>query len=706
MNQKAVAVILLALLGVSSLLAALPSARGQLGVNIFQVTPTQGVAGDNVNVQGTIDTSDGEYRLYLANTLVATNTSDGYYVNANFTVPELPSGTYTLTLRDVLQKINATSTFTIQTGYSIRASKPSLPDQLQEGDDIVLTVTVTGGTPGKAYGANVTIVLPNPLLTEYSQTITLTASSTTGTANSQIGFPGNSFQPSGSTTNFTGLYRAYFNKTQSLAVEEFFIGFTDAAEYHRDQSVVIRAIGYQPGQSSAIEITSLQTGGGTLFTDTVTASVEGIVNALWTVPSDAAIGTYQVTISPQGTQKSIVDAQNFTVPGYPVRFRALNLAGGTVPEILIEATDQATNTVYSGTSDSNGMAIINLEKGNHNVTSYWNDVQVGQTSVSVTGDSQYDLTCQLTNLKIIVQDNNGFLIPSVSLKITYRYTTTKGTISRIGSASGQTDITGSFFLNSTLPRIDYSINASVYGQVFNSANNTFGNIPAVPIYDVVLLFPSQNLTLSILDYNNEAIPNARLTMGEVTSGIFYVTSTDAQGSADLEVALGVYELRVYKDTVLLNESRIEIFRNVQTEIRCVLYNLPVSVLVVDYFGQPIPGMNVLYKGPDGATRSETTKSNGVAIFDNVVGGNAQIIAYPTGQENNYEAINLNVDSSAAVQIKMGRQVAIGPFLIEISAFITMILALVVMILFIVFELYRKRKLEHNKAKTQTNPTVK
>ena len=705
MNKKAFAAAILILLCISSALASLPLVQGQqLGVNIYQVSPTEGVAGELINVQGTIDTSNGEYRLYLGGRLVATNTSEGFYVNGNFTVPEIPGGAYTLILRDAARRINATSTFTVKTGYFIRAIKLPSPNLLQEGNDVVLNVTVTGGQSGTTYHANVTVALPDPLLTEYSQVATLSLSSQTGTAYSQITFPSSTFQPSGSTTNFTGTYKAYFNKTQELSVDEFFVGFTNAAEYHRDQLVVIQAVGYQANQPSALEIT--QIGGGTVYTTTVTASNEGLINASWTVPSDAEIGTYQVEITPEGTQKAIVDKQNFAVPGYPVKFRTLNLAGETVPQILVEATDQATNKVYSGTSGSDGIASINLEKGNHNVSAYWNDVKVDQVSVSITGESQHDLTCELTNLKITVQDKNGFLIPSVTLRITYRYTTTKDGTSQTGSASGQTDIAGNFHLNSTLPKIDYTINASVYGRVFNSANSTFSNIPAEPTFTVIILFPSQNLTLIVLDFNQEPIPDARLAFGEITSGIFYVASTDAQGAATVEVAFGIYQLRIYKDAVLLNETRIEVFSNIQTDVRCILYNLPVSVLVVDYFGQPIPNMNVVYKGPDGTTRSEATQANGVAVFNNVIGGDAQIIAYQTGQESQYEAVNLRVDSSTAVQVRMGKYILVGPFLIDISVFATLLIILVVIILFLGFEVYRRRKLKPANAKTNTNANVK
>ena len=700
MKKKVIAAVLLFLVGVSPILAYLSPVKGQLGVNLFQVTPTQGVPGRTVNVQGTINTANGQYNLYLGNILVATNTSEGSYVNANFTVPELPGGDHTLTLIDVAQRINASSTFTIQTGYFINAIEPSAPEQLQEGNDVVLNLTVTGGVSGISYAANVTVILPDPLLTEYSQIVTLSFPNQNGSAQSQITYPSGNFGPSGYSTNFTGIYKAYFNKTQGLSVDEFFIGFTNLDHYHRDQPMAIRAVGYQSNQPVDIRIINKGTSEN-LYTENGNASDEGIISTSWTVPSNAEIGLYQVTIAPEGIQKSIIDSQNFTIPGYSVEFRTLNLAGENVPQILVEAADQATGNVYSSTSDSLGEATVNLEKGNHNVTAYWNDVRVGQISVFVEGENQHDLTCELTNLKITVQDKNGFRIPAVSLRISYRYTTRDSTI-RTGNVQGQTDILGNLEVNSTLPRIDYIINASVYGRVFNSANSTFYNIPAEPTYKVDILFPSQNLTLTILDFNGEVIPDARLALGEITSGIFYVASTNTQAPTIVEVAFGIYQLRVYHGNVLLNETVIEVFSNVQSEILCILYNLPVSVLVVDYFGQPIPNMNVIYKGPDENSISETTQSNGLAVFDKVIGGEAQIIAYPTGQENYYEAVSLQVTSAAAVQVRMGKYILFGTLLLDISNFMTAIVILVVIILFLLFEIYRKRTQKSAKGKTATN----
>jgi hypothetical protein len=364
----------------------------QTGVYIYQVTPSEltGTVGQYVNVQGTIDISNGAYQVWFGNNLAVNNTAEGFYVNANFTIPEILSGNYTITLRDVKENVNATQEFTVLTAYSIKALVPSPPELLQEGSSVTLNVTITAGQASTAYNANITVVLPAPLNTGYSKSITLTTSQK-GTAQAQLTYPDTSFQPAGSLTNYTGSYQIYFNQTEQLAADQLFVGFTNSNAYHRGETATIRAIGYQPDENSTITITSTETG-AVVHSASAMASIDGVINAAWPVPSNAVLGDYNITITPQNTPKLIPDSQIVTVPGYPITIRTLNLAGDPVPQLAIEALDEATNTIYNTTSEYDGKATVNLENGNHTLTAFWNDVKVGEITVSITGESSFDLT--------------------------------------------------------------------------------------------------------------------------------------------------------------------------------------------------------------------------------------------------------------------------------------------------------------------------
>jgi hypothetical protein len=691
LKEKAATVSLLILLTVSFLFMPLSAVTGQLGVNIYLVNPDEeGVVGQTVTLQGTIDTTNGRYQIWFDKTLVVSNSSEGYYVNANFTIPPFPEGDYTITLRDLRENVNATHDFSLKLAYYIEADVPSSPELLQEGNDVVLNVTIAGLQPGTTHHANVTVELPAPLSTSYSRIVELAASSQETFATAMVTYPAAVFQPEGSLTDYTGQYKAYFNATQSLASAQFFIGFTDSNQYHRGQIVTIHAIGYQPSENASISIKNTKTSAD-VHSETVTVSSEGVVSSSWTVPADALIGDYNITISPDTTVKLVPDSQLFSVSGYTVSIRTLNLAGEAVPQIVVEALDQATDVVYDGTSIYDGVTSLKLEIGNHTLSAFWNGVKVGEMNVSITGVNSFDLQCELTNLKIIAKNENGKLIPFVNLVVTYQYTKTKDGAVETGSASGQTDLSGTFVLSSIFPGIIYTINASLYSIVFNADNKTLHSLPVQAISEVTIICPSQTLTLRIIDYNMTAVPNARVELVELTSGLFNGAETDSGGKVTVEVTFGKYRLRVYKDDILLNSTVIEVFTDTEHEIRCGLYNIQVSVKVVDYFNQPIPNVNVVLHGPSAESLSSTTQDNGAATFSNVIGGNMQVIAYPKGVENSYEAVSLRVEEQTTIDIRLAKYVLIGSFLVESSALATFIVILLAILLFASIEVYRRKR---------------
>lgn len=683
------AIVILMVIALS--LMPLPLVHAQTGVNIYLVSPQgQGTVAQSVNLQGTINTNDGKYEIWFGDKLVVSNNSKRYDVNANFTIPELPSGTYTITLRDVAKNVNATQNFKIIPAYYIKAIEPPAPVLLQQGNFVSLNVTLTGGQPNTQYYANITVKLPAPVDMAYSKLIML-SSTNQGTAQAQLTYPATDFQPSGALTNYTGVYQVYFNGTQQLATGQFFVGFISSNEYHRDQAVMIRAIGYQPNEAATITITYIKTGVN-VHTAGVVASGEGIISATWTVPSDALLGEYNITITTQNTTKLVLDSQLFTIPGYSVKFKTLNLAGEPVPQIMVEAMDKVSNERFDSISGNDGIATLKLEKGNHIVIAYWNDVQVGKINVTITAEGSFNLPCELTTLRITVKDKNGNLLPFVNIDISYQYTTTKESLTKTGLVSGQTGLSGTFTLNSTLTGISYNINASLYGVVFNSGNRTVNTLTAQPTSEVLIICPAQTISLTVLDYGKNAIPNARIEMFEATTGLFYGFEADITGAATLEVTFGKYRTRVYTDNILLYETIIEVFSDTQREIDCNICNIQVKVTVVDYFGQPIPNVNVLLKGIGGSW-SAVTQADGTATFTSVIGGDMQIIAYHEHVEKAYEAITVQINEPAIIQVKMSKYVLIGSFLVESCVLATLIIIIATITLFLTLENYGKKKRE-------------
>ena len=650
-----------------------------------------------VSLTGTITTYNGPYQVYFSSIIIATGNAVGYNVVSNFTIPDYPAGDYQFTLIDLTTGENTTSPFPIFVAYAVNAVIPASPGQLQEGQIVDLNVSVLGGDANSTYVAEISVQPPSGISQNYTADLPLTTASD-GAVSVIVPFPGTSFSPAGASTDYYGAYAVYFNESLSLASSTFAVGFTDATVYHRGQTVFISALGYQPNQVTTVAI---DYGALIVFSQTVTANSQGTVTTDWVIPSNTTIGSYTVEVTPLTTPSKIIsDVETFQIPGYTINFYATNLAGEAVPQISVEALDQSTGSTYTGTTDSTGMATINLEKGGATVDAYWNQAEVANVQISVTANATIPLSCRLTDLQIKVQDTNGVAIPFVDLNITYSYPSQTGE-TLTGTAAGQTDVTGFYSFNSTLPGIGYTILASKYNTVFNSGNTQISPLAAQPSTQVTILCPDEGLTLKTVDYNYAPLPNARITLIEQASGIFYSVTTDSNGNAQLPVTFGQYQAEVYTSSnVLLNTTVLSVLNDTTSQIRCVAYNLPVSVKVVDFFGNGIANVNVQITRPGLSTLSANTQSNGVASFGDIIGGNVVITAYPPGNANAYIAASLKLDSATTVTLTMGKYVDFAGALISTSALATIIIIILAVLLFVGIEVYRRTGFKL-KRKTET-----
>jgi len=692
LKKNTITTILLITLAITFTFASLLPHVKATDVEITSISPEthRGKVGEEVRITGTINTTDGLYRILFDNIEVNETYAIGNKVDATFPVPQLPKGNYTIMLQDVDADVNATTWFYIETTYYLRTITPAHPEQLQEDSTVEIWVNVTGGESNTIYYANITVNVPTPANETYWTLVKLTNTTNTGEGYNITAYP-NGFHGAAH-TNYTGTYTVAFNQT--LATSTFRIGLTNATEYHREEFVGIRAVGYQPNETATITITFLKTN-KTLPPIVVNASEQGIINSTWIVPWNALIGDYNMTITPKNMTKPIRDSQIFSIPGYQIDICTRNLAGDAVPQILVEALDNATNTRYNKTSEKDGLARLWLERGNHIVEAFWKKVKVNATQVTITGKDTYDLTCKLTNVKITVKDKDGSEMPFVQLNISYQYVTTKENEMENGSATGETDIFGVFCLNSTLPHINYTIDASRYGIVFNTNNNTIKDLPPEKWFNVAILCPAKTLTLNITESHRTPLPNARIEVIEQMGGISYNETTNDVGIATINCTFGKYQLKVYIGNVFLNGTFIEMFNDTCIEIYCKLYNLTVSVKIVDYFGQPIPNANVTLQR-NGSQNSSLTKSNGMATFSNIIGGDLQMMVYLPGQSQPCVETTSSVDESTTIEIKIGKYVIIAGFLVETAQLTTAIIIVAAIILILLIEIYRRKRLKPQK----------
>jgi hypothetical protein len=667
---KPLAILLLILTSAMITLSFLPETKAE--TKIISINPPEGDVGTTVQLIANITTGDGEYIIRFDGQNVTSGNATGIDVDTTFTVPSASAGSHDVMIIDVDAGENDTTTFTVLASYSLEVDVPEPPKQLQEGDPVPISVNVTRGESSKTFVANITVQAPTNV--SYTNLLNVTTSNV-GNVSATITYP--EHFPTDASTNFTGEYKVFFNGT--LATQAFIIGLTNSTEYHRFQSVDIKAAGYKRNENVTISVTS----GEKIIQpkQNVTATEGGIVHADWSVPSNASIGIYTVSVTSLSnlTKKEPPDIQVFVVPGLATNITARNLAKEPVPNIMVQVFENVTSVV-NATSDSNGLVRLMLETGIYTCEAYFKDEKVGERALNVTKEESFNFTCSLTNLKIMVMDRSENRIPEVELYLTPENQTLF------------TDINGSTIVHSLLPNVTYVLNASRYDKQFNTTtiSRLLVNETAIAWFNVTIICPTLTLQVNVTDANDQPINNAAVKVQEVMGGLYYERNT-VEGTAIFDCTFGRYTLKVYASGIEVNETVTDLFQNENVSIRCELYGLTVSIKVVDYFGQPIQNANVTLQREGLLPCSNITKSNGVATFSDFIGGSVQIAIYLNDQTQPCIKTASSVVSSEIIGIKIGKYVLIAGILVETSQLTTALIIAAAIILIVSIEVYRRKR---------------
>ena len=669
----------------SSFMMFFPSARA-VNVAITSLTPLSGKVGTTVSLIGTINTTNGLYRIWFAEQMIKEANASGNSVNATFLVPAFPKENYTITLQDAETNKNATTLFQVVSAFYINTiMMPSPPKRLQENSTVNIQVNATGGKANTVYSANITVNAPTPSNETYWDLVKLTNTTTTGNGVATVVYPGNFHGKSQApNTNYTGTYDIAFNKT--LATNTFTIGLTNSTQYHRFQIVGIKAAGYKLNETVTIKIAFE---GQTINSTNENATEGGLIVADWAVPRNASIGIYTLnvtSISHVPTIKIPPDVQNFIVPGFEVNVTAENLAKETVQGVSVQTFENG-KSVANATSGPNGLAQMQLEIGNYTCKAFYEKATVQESSLNITNATSFVFYCNLTNLKISVITVNNVMVPGVKIHLTRENTTI------------MTDINGTAVAHSLLPDVNYTLNATRYGVSFNVTKLTslLVNQNLTAWYNVTFILPTVTLRVNVSDAVGEPIPNATVKAQELTGGLPYQNNTNSEGITTIsKCTFGKYDMTIYDaEGIKLNETVISILNQTlsvqNVSISCKLWGLTLSVKVVDYLGQPLSNVNVTLQQEGLAPRSQRTQSNGVATFSSVSGGNLQITIYLSGQTQPYMAEGLYLANSMTIGIKLEKYVLLAGFLVETSSLVTVILIAASVILILFVEVYRRKR---------------
>jgi len=678
---RALGFLFLVLVSMVTVISFLPKTEAATSILL---SPSEGHAGAKFDVRATINTSNAMYEIFWDDNRVASGNATGTSVNVTLTVPPAVAGNHSITVRDVDINENATSNFKILTAYSFE-TLPKLvsPVQRQEGDPFNVSLTMTGGEQGKTNVANVTVKVPNNASYTCYRNITTESD---GNGSLLVSYPLDF--SAGANTNFTGDYQVLLNGT--LATGTVFVGLTSSSEYHRNQTIDIKAI-YNANEDVTLTIS----GKDLNYSQNMTADGNGLVTyANSTMLSNASMGVYTVNITSTSnpTKKTPPDVQSFTVPGFDVNMTMRNLAAEPVSSVTVYVFENA-QSITNATSDSAGLARLNLEVGSYMCNASYNDQEVGDFSIQVNDSASFDLNCNLTNLRVLVVDEDGIRIPDIDLRLKPENQTFSASIA-------QTDINGTSVAHSLLPVVNnifvnYTLNASRYETQFSTITNI--SLPIAPWFELDVICPKISLQVNVTSGSLDPISGAQVNVTEVKGGLQYSGATGAGGGVTLSCTLGKYMVEVYDQSgIKLNETTVNLNQTSNLSIICNLYDLDISVMVVDYFGQPIPNVNVTLQRT-GQRRSHVAGADGLASFSNIVGGSTQVTVRLSGQSDPCVVTTTYLDSSRTIELKIDRYVALAGMLLETAHLLTLIIVVLIVVAILCLEVLRRRRLKPQKS---------
>ena len=566
------------------------------------------------------------------------------------------------------------------------------PARLQEGYNTTITVEAQDETANATVRVNLNVTDPSGA-PPYVKTLQITTNGT--------GFGSNSTQywgkfTGGANTKYVGRYTISVNET--LARANFTVGLTDKSAYKRNETVSLRAVGYQSSENITV---SLKIGNTMVagYPKTLQADINGVVTHNWAIPSDAMPGTYRISLVSTALQtvKTPADEDIFTVLGGICTIKTVNLASQTVAGAVVEVYNVTTDAYLNlqGATNSSGMIQFGLDVGNYTFKAFFKNVQVGNlTNQNVTTDITLIVSLRLVNLVATVETEAGEGVPFIDIAVKHNYTM-RNNITTSEIASAQTNLTGTATVHNLFTNITYEVEATRYGLLFNRTIFTVEFLPS-SLLNLNLTLPTYALNVHAVDSQNKPAGGVQVRVYEWSAGITTPLQTSEIGtSGDVSFLLpfGKYRLRTFKGLAFLNESVVNLIENpLNLTLYLVAANVQVTVSTFDYFGQPIANAEVKierkidqeYVPAD----SGFTGADGSTVFNLPAGGDSRISVYVAGRLAAVKTQFLGAGSSQ-MTFNIGEYVSISGYPIETGLFA---LSSFILVLAVVFLFLARRRL--------------
>ncbi len=333
-----------------------------------------------------------------------------------------------------------------------------------------------------------------------------------------------------------------------------------------------------------------------------------------------------------------------------------------------------------GLTNGTGWIDLQISYGNYTFRAFWKTVEVGSLDYNVLENATLPpLECELAHLTITIKDEAGFPLPFINVTLASNKT---------GVLQFETNNTGTVGTN-TFTNVSYTVETRRYGLLFSSTQ--VANLTVTRWINVT--YPTYSMFVNVLDSKGIPLRNVEVEVYEWSSGVaepVQSETTDDLGSAVFHLMFGRYKVWVYNEdrTIILNKTVVDLTEDqLFFVVHCKIFNVDLSVIVEDYFGQPVSNALVEVRRDNGSVFSPETVSKGTYSFYNLTGGDCQISVSVIDTVS--ETRTLYLDEAKVVVFKLEKIVVVGGFLLEVTQLIAYVSLGIVIVLFALALIYRR-----------------
>jgi hypothetical protein len=287
-------------------------------------------------------------------------------------------------------------------------------------------------------------------------------------------------------------------------------------------------------------------------------------------------------------------------------------------------------------TDDNGL--FKLEKapiGNFQVIVKWRDVEVANIIELVDNNGLLDtIVCEVFKVQLTLVDSKGIGLPKAQIIMA-------NSLSRLILDSQISSLSGAII--SQLPVGDYNISVYWLQRIVKEFDLTLNND-----YTETIVCDVFYVNFLVLDTHQQPVENAAILITDKdTDAVLDSSSTDLNGIMESRLPIGVSDVKVYWNNILVHSSSISITSDVSSAnaipLNCEIYYLTINCL--DYHGVPLDNAQVQIFLADDLELLDFAEadSNGTVIFRLPVNSYDFMIYWLNTKVYNRFDFNLNSD---------------------------------------------------------------